>query len=195
MSLGDDPFRKREPGESASGNQGEGQGTPPPYAGGPQPGDYGQQPYGQQPYGQQPYGQQPYGQQPYGQQPYGQQPYGQQPYSQQPYGQYGQGYAPYQQQGYGRPVGPPPPGHLGWAIVALLFFWPLAIAAFINYSRVESSWYRGDVDASLRASAAVKRYGVIALCVGLAIVVLWVVLAATLVSTGSSCVTVGGGPC
>lgn len=180
MSLGEDPFRKRDTADTQSGQPGPGA-APPPYAGGPQPGDYGQGQYGQGQYGQQPYGQ--YG--PYGQQPYG--GYQQPGYPPQGYGPYG-----------GRPMGSPPPGHLGWAITAVIFFWPLAIAAFINYSRVESAWFRGDVDASMRASAAVKRYGVIALCIGLAIVVLYIGLFAAVFSVGSghsSCISVGGGSC
>jgi hypothetical protein len=130
-----------------------------------------------QPYGSQPYGAPPYGSQPYGSQPYGAPQYGQPP-GYPPYG------APYGSS-YGAP-GQPPPGHLGWAITAVIFFWPLAIAAFINYSRVESLWYRGDPAGAQRASDAVKRYGVIALCIGLAIIVLYAILAAAVLSTSSS---------
>lgn len=177
MSLGDDPFRKRD--HRPAGNAGEQE---------QQQGAAAGQPYGQQPppYGQQP---PPYGQQP---PPYGQQQY-QQPYGQ-PYGQggfpppYGSPYPP----AYGQPAGTPPPGHLGWAITAVIFFWPLAIAAFINYSRVESLWYRGDWAGSQRASEAVKRYGVIALCIGLAIIVLYIGLAATVIGTGASSTRICG---
>jgi hypothetical protein len=92
-----------------------------------------------------------------------------------PYG-YGPppGYGP---PGYGPPPGNgPPPGHLGWAIVAVLLFWPLAIPAFINYGKVESCFYRGDVAGAIRASASVKKFGVIAMCIGIAFVVLWIIL-------------------
>jgi hypothetical protein len=76
-------------------------------------------------------------------------------------------------------------------VTAVIFFWPLAIASFINYARVESLWYRGDVAGSQRASDAVKRYGVIALCVGLAIIVLYIILAAAVLS-GSTTSTFSG---
>jgi hypothetical protein len=182
MTLGDDPFRKRDvPPAQDPGTQ------PPPYASSP----YGAPPYGSQPPGSQPPGSQPPGSQPPGSQPPGSQPYGSQPYgSQQPYGYqpYGTPYPPYGSQ-YA-PSGQPPPGHLGWAITAILFFWPLAIAAFINYSRVESRWYRGDPAGAQQASDAVKRYGIIALCVGLAIMVLYIILfASAFVSTctGTNC--------
>ena len=183
MSLGDDPFRKRDAGTSQSGGQ---DAAPPPYAGGPQPGSHGQPHYGPQQYGQQQYGA-PYGQQP----PYG--GYQQQP----PYGYPPPGYSQY------GPAGSPPPGHLGWAITAVIFFWPLAIAAFINYARVEGRWYRGDAVGAQQASDSVKRYGIIALCIGLALIVLYFALFAvvfgTAVSGGhvshSACISTNGGPC
>jgi hypothetical protein len=155
MTLGDDPFRKRDAPQQDPGNQ-------PPPAPGTQPPPYASQPYGTPPPGSQPYASQPYGYPPYQPQypPYGS-----------PYG----------------PAGQPPPGHLGWAIVAILFFWPLAIAAFINYGRVESRWYRGDIAGAQQASEAVKRYGVIALCIGLAIVVLYIIVFAAAFSTTSTC--------
>jgi hypothetical protein len=96
----------------------------------------------------------------------------------------GYGPAGYPSPGYGAQSGyGPPPSHLGWAIVAIVFFWPLAIAAFINYGRIESSWYRGDSAGAQRASDNVKKYGVIALVIGIALFVLWIVLAATVFST------------
>jgi hypothetical protein len=157
MSVGEDPFRKRDD-DGSGGGAGQQQGGAP-----------GQQP---PPYGQQP-------------PPYGQ-PYGQGGYPP----PYGSPYPP----AYGQPAGTPPPGHLGWAITAVVFFWPLAIAAFINYSRVESLWYRGDWAGSQRASDSVKRFGVIALCIGLAIVVLYIALFATVVGAGTSSTTRICGP-
>lgn len=154
MSLGDDPFRKRD--ETTAGDAGQqAEQQPPPY--GP--------PYGQ-----------PYGQGGYPP-PYGQPGPGGYPPP------YGSPYPP----GYGQPAGTPPPGHLGWAITAIVFFWPLAIAAFINYSRVEPLWYRGDWAGAQRASDAVKRFGVIALCIGLALAVLWIIFAVTVFSVTTSC--------
>jgi len=107
------------------------------------------------------------------------------PYQQPGYPPYGAPYPPYGSQ-YG-PPGPPPPGNLGWAVTAVIFFWPLAIAAFINYARVESRWYRGDAVGAQHASDAVKRYGVIALGVGLAIIVLYAILFAAVFSVGTTC--------
>jgi hypothetical protein len=92
-----------------------------------------------------------------------------------------QGYPPYGYQGYGAPgygpgFGPgygPPPAHLGWAITAVVFFWPLAIAAFINYARVDRDYYRGDLAGAQRASRLVRRLGIIALIVGPCLLILY----------------------
>jgi hypothetical protein len=85
---------------------------------------------------------------------------------------------PYSAPGYGPPgYGPgqgPPPGHLGWAITAVVFFWPLAIAAFISYARIERDFYRGDLVGAQRASRQVRKFGIIALIVGPCLVILYV---------------------
>jgi hypothetical protein len=127
--------------------------------------------------------QQGYPQQGYPQQGYPQQGYPQQGYPQQGYPQ--QGYRP---PGYGVPGYGPPPGNLGWAIAAIFLFWPLAIPAFINYGRVESSWLRGDPAGAQLASANVKKFGVIALCIGIALAIIWIIFTVAVVSSVNDCV-------
>jgi hypothetical protein len=92
--------------------------------------------------------------------------------------------------GYGfRPGGSPPPSRIGWAITALLLFWPLAIPAFIYSSRVEPAWYQGDVAGAQRASDNVKTCGVVALVIGIVTALLMIVLfAAVFSSVSNSCV-------
>jgi hypothetical protein len=138
----------------------------PPYGQGENP--YGQQPpYGQPPYGQPPYGQPPYGQQPYGQQPYGQQPYGQPAYGQQPYGA-----PPYGQQQYGAVDKP-----TGWFVVNWIFLWPLAIYSLVSaWQNIDRALYAGDVAAARHHADRVRKFGIIALCVGLAYYVLVLIL-------------------
>lgn len=134
-----------------------------------------QQPYGQQPYGQQP--QQPYGQpqQPYGQppQPYGQPPYGQPP-QQPPYGQQpGYGYGP----GAG---GGKPSNYLGWAIGCIFLFWPLAIPAIINATKVDPAWQFGQhAEAQMRSEKA-KMFCMIATGIGAVLIVLNIIILASL---------------
>ena len=148
---------------------------------------YSQQQYGQQPYDQQAYGQQAYGQQygqSYGQQPYGQQAYGQ-PYGQQPYGtpQYPPpGYPPY---GYPPPVAKP----VGWFVVNWLFFWPTAIYSLVaHWSNIDRAAYAGDLASAQQHAASVRRLGIWALCIGIGIFVLMIVLeAAVWTSVSNDC--------
>jgi hypothetical protein len=84
------------------------------------------------------------------------------------------GYPPYGYQGYGQAGSEPPPGHLGWAITALVLFWPLAIAAFINYARVERDFYRGDIAGAQRASRQVRKLGIVALILAPCLLILYV---------------------
>ena len=90
-----------------------------------------------------------------------------------------------------RRYGTPPPTHVGWAVAAVIFFWPLAIPAFINYARVEPCFYRNDLAGSIRASENVKRFGVIALvvflCILLGIFALSLLGASVHVCVGTSC--------
>ncbi|MEO8750202.1 MAG: CD225/dispanin family protein, partial [Allobranchiibius sp.] len=140
-----------------------------------------QQPYGQQP--QQPYGQQP--QQPYGQQPpaqYPQQPYGQQqPYPQQPYGQ-----QPYGAPGYPAAAAFPKP--TGWFIVNWLFLWPLAIYSLVSaWQNIDRALFAGDFRGAQYHADRVKRFGIIALCVGIGLTVLYVIFFAVVFSNASDC--------
>jgi hypothetical protein len=92
---------------------------------------------------------------------------------QQPYG-----YMPMAQ-----PAGNPPPDHLAWAIVAILFFWPLAIAAFIQRNKIQPAWMMGDVATATKASNDTKKYGIIALCIGLVWIALVIILSVTAAAT------------
>jgi hypothetical protein len=97
------------------------------------------------------------------------------------------GYPGYGYPGYGyRPPGPPPSSQIGWAVVALLFCWPLAIPAFIYSSRVESAWYRGDVDGARRASDNARTCGIVALVIGIVATVLLLAFVGAVFSSVSS---------
>lgn len=134
-----------------------------------------QQPYHQQP---QPYGQQPPGygqpyppQQPYPQQPYGHpQPYGQPPgYGQPPYG------APGMVPGGGKPS-----NYLGWAIGCIFLFWPVAIPAIINATKVDPAWQYGHYGEAQMRSEKAKMFCGVATGVGIAVWLLNIILLATL---------------
>jgi hypothetical protein len=57
----------------------------------------------------------------------------------------------------------PPPAHAGWAVAAVLFFWPLSFSAFNHAFNVYPLWARGDFAASKAASDRVRRLGVLSL--------------------------------
>jgi hypothetical protein len=60
-----------------------------------------------------------------------------------------------------RPV--PPPHNAGWAVAALLFFWPLAFSAFSHAFNVYPLWMAGDFAAAQYASDRVRRLGQLSL--------------------------------
>ncbi|WP_249353460.1 CD225/dispanin family protein [Rhodococcus sp. Q] len=57
-------------------------------------------------------------------------------------------------------VAPPLPAtHAGWAAAALIFFWPLAFAAFNHSSRVYPLWATGDYAGAQYASDRARSLG------------------------------------
>jgi hypothetical protein len=70
------------------------------------------------------------------------------------------------------PVATPPPSNLGWAIAGAFFLLPLALAAFFASSKVEILWRLGDFDGAQKASEDAKKFGSLALWIGLGLIVL-----------------------
>jgi hypothetical protein len=58
---------------------------------------------------------------------------------------------------------PPPPVHAGWAVAALLFFWPLSFSAFTHAFNVYPLWAGGDTAGAQAASDRVRRLGQLSL--------------------------------
>ena len=69
------------------------------------------------------------------------------------------------------PEGTPPPNNLGWAIAGAFFVLPLALAAFFASSKVEVLWRLGDFAGAEKASADAKKFGSLALWIGLGLLV------------------------
>ena len=69
-----------------------------------------------------------------------------------------------------------PKANGGWAVTALLFFWPLAFVAFSKALSVPTLLALGRVQEAQEASDSVARPGKIALVCGIAIAVLVVVV-------------------
>ena len=129
----------------------------------------------QQPSGQPPYG--PPGQPPYG--PPGQPPYGYGPY--------------YPAPGYGLPT---VNKHTGWFVVNWLFFWPLALYSLLSaYMNIDRALYAGDVAGAEYQANRVRRFGIIALCLGIAWIVLVILMMVVATSAVHSCIGPYGTSC
>lgn len=84
----------------------------------------------------------------------------------------------------------PPPTNAGWAVAAVLFFWPIAFSAFTHSSNVMRLWAIGDYAGAQYASTRARELGRIALFVWLGIMVLvvvfYVIVIVSIVSTANS---------
>lgn len=97
----------------------------------------------------------------------------------------------YPQQGYGQSgQGQIPPTNAGWAVAALLFFWPLAFTAFTASSDVVRLWTMGDHAGAQAASERARRMGRISLLIWailiVAVIVLYLILFAVLIGAARS---------
>ncbi|MUM19121.1 CD225/dispanin family protein [Mycobacterium sp. CBMA271] len=74
------------------------------------------------------------------------------------------------------PGGPPkpPPTNVGWAVAAVVFFWPLAFSAFTNALNVTQFWLTGQYDRAQESSDRAKLLGKIALLTGLVLLFLFI---------------------
>ncbi|MGO4205166.1 CD225/dispanin family protein [Rhodococcus sp. TAF43] len=76
---------------------------------------------------------------------------------------------------YGAPTrSQPPKSNVGWAVAALIFFWPLAFSAFTHATNVYPLWASGDLAGAQYASERARRLGKTSLIV-------WAVLCALIV--------------
>lgn len=79
-----------------------------------------------------------------------------------------------------------PPQNTGWAVVAVLFFWPVAFSAFSHSAKVYPLWAMGDYAGAETASAKAKRLGKIALVVWVVVTVVFIALYAAIFATAMS---------
>ncbi|MGH3724842.1 MAG: CD225/dispanin family protein [Mycobacterium sp.] len=68
----------------------------------------------------------------------------------------------------------PPPSNVGWAVAAVVFFWPLAFSAFTNALNVTHFWLTGQYDRAQESSDRAKLLGKIALLTGLVLLFLFI---------------------
>ena len=97
---------------------------------------------------------------------------------------------------YGTPPPPPPPGggysappppmggsggtppnnNLGLAILGLLCCWPIGIPAVVFAAQVNGKWASGDHAGAVESAAKAKKFGMIALILGIIGTVLYIIL-------------------
>jgi Interferon-induced transmembrane protein len=75
------------------------------------------------------------------------------------------------------PVPPPgpPPHNVGWAVAAVLFFWPLSFSAFTHAFNVYPLWAAGNFAGAQYASDRVRRLGQLSLWIAGGLLLLFVV--------------------
>ena len=73
------------------------------------------------------------------------------------------------------PLGPPP-HNVGWAVAAVLFFWPLSFSAFTHAFNVYPLWASGNVAGAQYASDRVRRLGQLSLWIFGGLLLLFAVL-------------------
>ena len=106
---------------------------------------------------------------------YGSPAYPQQPYPSAP--QYPSAPAPGQYGGQPQP----PASNAGWAVATIIFFWPLAFAAFNHLHSIFPKWSMGDYQGAQYASERVKTLGKISLGIFVGLVVLYILFIIILV--------------
>jgi len=57
----------------------------------------------------------------------------------------------------------PPKSNIGWAVAALIFFWPLAFSAFTHATNVYPLWAAGDHTGAQHAAERAKKLGMVSL--------------------------------
>jgi hypothetical protein len=124
---------------------------------------------------------------PYAKQPSGSQPPGRPPYPPPPQYAYGPYPPPYGPPGYGWP--PQVDKHTGWFVVNWVFFWPLALYSLLSaYLNIDKALYAGDIAGAQHQAARVRKFGIIALCIGIAWMVVAIAAPVLFMVTGSTAV-------
>ncbi|WP_156387946.1 CD225/dispanin family protein [Cellulomonas sp. Root137] len=83
------------------------------------------------------------------------------------------------------PQRPEPSAPVGWVIAGMILFWPTGIPALLASHRAARAFGAADTEVAQRESANARRWGIISVCVGAALIaasvllsILWAVVAA-----------------
>ncbi|MDI9918572.1 CD225/dispanin family protein [Rhodococcus sp. IEGM 1379] len=91
---------------------------------------------------------------------------------------------------YAAPQYGPPKSNAGWAVASIIFFWPVAFAAFNHLHDIYPKWAMGDHQGAQYASDRVKKLGQISLGIFLAgwvlLIIFYIIIIAAAVSSVNS---------
>lgn len=69
----------------------------------------------------------------------------------------------------------PPPSNVGWAVAAIVFFWPLAFSAFTHALNVQPAWAVGDYARALYSAERARKLGLLSIGIWVALFALFIV--------------------
>ncbi|KAA0923259.1 CD225/dispanin family protein [Rhodococcus sp. IEGM 1341] len=75
-----------------------------------------------------------------------------------------------------------PSSNAGWAVVAIIFFWPLAIPAFNHALKVHPLWMMGDAQGAFYSSNRAGFFGKLSLGIFVVLIVLYFAFIALVVA-------------
>src|ERR1700761_6770816 len=75
----------------------------------------------------------------------------------------------------GQPTLGPPPHNVGWAVAAVLFFWPLSFSAFTHSFNVYPLWAAGNFAGAQYASDRARRLGQLSLWIAGGLLLLFLI--------------------
>lgn len=87
---------------------------------------------------------------------------------------------------YAAPQYGPPKSNAGWAVASIIFFWPVAFAAFNHLHDIYPKWAMGDHQGAQYASDRVKKLGQISLGIFAGLIVLYFVFIIVMIAVAGS---------
>jgi len=74
------------------------------------------------------------------------------------------------------PEGNPPDNNLVWAIIAIIFCWPLGIVSIIKSTKVKTLWLQGDHAGAQKAASDAKKWAIWGIAISAICWILYILL-------------------
>ena len=82
------------------------------------------------------------------------------------------------------PAGNPPDNNLVWAIICIIFCWPLGIVSIIKSTKVKTLWLQGDHAEAQKSADDAKKWAIWGIAVSAIFWVLYIILIVAGVAAG-----------